>query len=343
MANSTFTRSQLNTEVARLITDALNRQNSARKVKDALKLLIDNTFNLADDTFQDGGANLYYFTTDTNLTVAVKHESYYYQDSKLYKRLAGDANKPGGVLVDEVTANPNDWQLVAGGEVGSAFQQGSFTATTAGTQTINVPGVVIFTDVSIEGPGGSLNPIAQGSGYTYSDPKLTILPGPGGPDVQPGEIVHYSYLAGTLIGGGSGGGGGGGGNYTDDDAKAAAAAQLLAAATNGVSITQVAATGQLVIQTVDFSRLYFFHPAAKTGNLLQQTFYIEPNEEGVYTWQSDMNIANIEYQSQGSVFNGTIAAFRNIQQFSHGSNATYYLIITPVDVNQPTSLTMRRL
>lgn len=160
--------------------------------------------------------------------------------------------------------------------------------------------------------------------------------------------VSYGYVSPDIVlvdhTKGTSGGDGGGAGYTDAQAKQAATSLLLGAATSGLAITSDPGTGLLTLTNTvpSFGRLYFSHPAAGTGNLLRQTFEIEPEEAGSYQWKSDLNIAQVEYQGQGVVFNGTIADFR-AAIFSQGSEQSYYVILTPVDVNKPTKLVMKRL
>jgi hypothetical protein len=151
------------------------------------------------------------------------------------------------------------------------------------------------------------------------------------------SIILVDHTKGT-------GGGGDGTSYTDAQAKQAATQLLLGAAASGIAITTDPGTGLLTFTNTvpSFGRLYFSHPAAGTGNLLRQTFEIEPEEAGSYQWKSDLNIAQVEYQGQGVVFNGTIADFR-AAIFSQGSEQSYYVILTPIDVNKPTKLVMKRL
>ncbi|MDO7849003.1 hypothetical protein Q5H92_21745 [Hymenobacter sp. M29] len=77
----------------------------------------------------------------------------------------------------------------------SAFISGTYTAGADGAQTITVPNAVLFGSVGVEGPGGSLNPLAYGSGYTQAGNVLTVL---AAVNVKAGEVILFSYLAGTV-------------------------------------------------------------------------------------------------------------------------------------------------
>jgi hypothetical protein len=138
--------------------------------------------------------------------------------------------------------------------------------------------------------------------------------------------------------------GAGGSGYTDEQAQAAAAAQLLAAQQNGVRITQDAHTKQLTIENtvLVYGRLYFNSPRPGTGNLVRSNFSLTPAEEAAYGWAGDSNVDRVELSSAGSLFSDTLAKFKALN-FSLLAGQEYYIVLTPIDVNAPASLTLKRL
>lgn len=136
---------------------------------------------------------------------------------------------------------------------------------------------------------------------------------------------------------------GGGGSYSDEDAQDAAAAQLLAAQQRGVRVSQDTNTKQLTIENtvLVYGRLYFNTAKSGTGNLVRSNFAITPAEEAVYAWAGDSNVDRVELKSAGSLFAGTLAQFKALN-FSFLSGQDYYVVLTPLDVNAPAFLDLRR-
>jgi len=132
-----------------------------------------------------------------------------------------DDSAAGGYASASITVG----ELVAAGGV---FLTGTYTAHTSGAQTINVPDAVVFAAVGVAGAGGSLNPLAYGTGYTQAGSVLTIL---AAANVQAGEVIHFSYLAGSAAAG-----------YTDAQARAAQLGRTAPSGTRTVTLTAESAT-----------------------------------------------------------------------------------------------------